>query len=107
MDSTYVFNYDYKLIGTKIIRLEQGRTLKDYEIYKYLYDDPNGNDEEMLIFFEPQLGILIEKAAWWGNYYKLTDNGNSENSVELFYLTEMIQFDTEFFHNWTKAANKR
>lgn len=94
----------FNLIGKKSFYYE-GDDMIDHIIYKFLFDDPNANDEEILLFFSPEYGILIDKAAWWGNYYKLIDTGNPNHTDELFFLTEMIMFDSDFFHNWT-AANK-
>ncbi|MEO9485464.1 MAG: hypothetical protein ABJG47_18535 [Ekhidna sp.] len=93
----------FKLIDKKSIYYE-GDEPTNYLVYKFLFDDPNADDEEMLVFFSPEFGILIEKAAWWGNYGKLVDTGNPSDKDELFFLTEMIMFDSDFFHNWTNAA---
>ena len=86
-----------KLVDQKLIEFEG----QDYIIYKYLSDDPDGDDEEMLYFYSPKYGILIDKAAWWGNYDKLTKFGTPEDNRIIFYLTEMItNNDKDFFVKW-------
>jgi hypothetical protein len=88
---------DTKLIDQKTIDFEG----QDYIIYKYLTDDPNGDDEEMLYFYSPKYGILIDKAAWWGNYDKLTKFGTSDDNRIIFYLNEIIANGHEdFFVKW-------
>lgn len=73
---------------------------KDYKIYKFLYDDPKGDDEERLYFFEPSFGFIIGKAAWWGNYDRLIDTGNETDNKTAFFLSEMILYDAEFFREY-------
>ena len=86
-----------KLVDQKIIDFEG----QAYIIYKYLMDNPDGDDEEMLYFYSPRYGILIDKAAWWGNYDKLTDYGNPKDNRIIYYLTEMItNDDKDFYINW-------
>jgi hypothetical protein len=87
---------DYRLVflDNKLIRYDS----KDYTVFKYLYDDKNSDDEEMLYFFVPQFGIVITKSAWWGNYDRLIGNGNNADKDDLFFINEMIIFDSDFFH---------
>lgn len=96
---------DYKLIDKKEIYYE-GDEPTNYIIYKFLLDDPKSHDEEMLLFFSPIFGIVIEKAAWGGNYGKLIENGNPEDKEQIFFLTEMIMFDSDFFHNWNPVNSR-
>ena len=88
---------DTRLLDEKTIEFEGN----NYIIYKYLRDDPNGDDEEMLYFYSPKFGVLIDKSAWWGNYDKLRYFGNEEDNRIVYYLTEMITNDEkEFFVGW-------
>ncbi|MEZ4805196.1 MAG: hypothetical protein R2852_06870 [Bacteroidia bacterium] len=84
------------LLGEKVIHYDK----LDYKVYKYLYDDENSFDEVMLYFFIPEFGMVISKAAWWGAYDKLVDNGKPDEKDDLFFITEMIAFDYEFFHKY-------
>ncbi|NPV51727.1 MAG: hypothetical protein HPY60_11115 [Candidatus Methanofastidiosum sp.] len=70
----------------------------EYIVYKYLFDEPLADDEEMHYFFVPEFGIVVEKSAAWGNYLKLIDNGNNEDSDDILFINEMIIFDSDFFH---------
>ena len=85
-----------KMLGIK--NFSYGDT--DYKIYKFLYDDPNADDEERLYFFEPTYGFIIGKAAWWGNYDRLIDTGNETDNKTVFFLSEMILYDAEFFRGY-------
>jgi hypothetical protein len=71
---------------------------RKYEIYKYLEDDPKGVDEEMLYFYSPQYGVLINRSLAWGNFDKLIDWGNEEDNLIISILCDMILGDTYFFH---------
>lgn len=86
--------YRLVLLDKKLIRYNS----HDYIAYKYLFDDKNADDEEMLYFFVPEFGILINKSAWWGNYDRLIDNGDNTDKGDIFFLNEMIIFDSDFFH---------
>lgn len=86
-----------RLIEEKVIEFEG----KDYIIYKYLMDYPDGDDEEMLYFYSPEYGILIHKSAWWGNYDKLTNFNTPEDGRIIYYLSEIISNgDKDFFIDW-------
>ena len=71
---------------------------KQYQIYKTFYDDPNSYDEEMLYFFEPSFGIIIQRSAAWGSYTKLIDTGDEENNKIVSHLSELIMQDSVFFN---------
>lgn len=62
----------------------------------------------MLHFFVPEFGIVINKSASWGNYDRLIDNGNKKDKDDLFFINEMIIFDSDFFHkiDFLQTANK-
>lgn len=81
-----------KLLGKKVIRYNN----HTYTVYKF-FDDIAGIDAEMLYFFVPEFGVIIEKLAWWGNYWILIDN---ENRDDIYFLTSMIMYDSDFFHKW-------
>jgi hypothetical protein len=88
---------DTKLVENRIIEFEG----QDYIIYKFLRDNIDMHDEEMFYFYSPRYGTLIEKAAWWGDYAKLTKYGNPEDNRIIYYLTEMItNNDKDFWINW-------
>jgi hypothetical protein len=87
----------FRLLDTARFELD-GKT---YAIRKYLYDDINTDDEEMLYFYSPDFGILIFKSAWWGNYQRLLISDDTGKDRIIFYLIEMIaNNDNDFFYNW-------
>jgi hypothetical protein len=88
--------YRLILLDEKMIRYVSN----DYTVYKYLFDVKNADDEEMLYFFLPEFGIVIHKSAWWGNYDRLIDNGKVDDRDDIFFITEMIIFDSDFFHKY-------
>lgn len=85
-----------KMLDVKNIRYGN----EEYKIYKFLLDDPNGADEETLYFFEPTFGLVIGKSAWWGNYDRLIETGNAQDNKTVFFLSEMIMYDSEFFKKY-------
>lgn len=71
---------------------------KDYTAYKYLYDDPNGEDEEMNIYLIPEYGIVIVRSRAWGSYGRLVNNSKQTDFDKIFYLTEKIVGDFHDFY---------
>ena len=89
-------NFKLSLLDTKTIHYQSSK----YTVYKYLYNNKNYIDEETLYFFVPEFGIIIQKSACWGNYDRLINNGIESETNNLFYIGEMILFDSNFFHKW-------
>lgn len=77
-----------------------------YIIYKCFYDELNASDEEMLFFFEPTYGIIIDKNAWWRNYNRLIGTGKANDKEIVFYLGEMILADSVFFNTYNIPARE-
>ena len=104
-ETTYKFSMKRELDSLTLFQLLDsvrfeldGRT---YLIVKYLYDDKNADDEEMLNFYSPDFGILVFRSAWWGNYERLLISDDKEKDRIVFYLVEMIaNNDNDFFYNW-------
>ena len=86
----------FTLIGQKEIKYLE----KSYAVYKYYIDLENADDLQMLYFFVPEFGVIINKSAWWGNYDRLIDNGKNEDADAIFFICEMILYDSEFYKNY-------
>ena len=108
-DATYETTYRFSMKMefdslTQLRLLDTARFELDgnaYSIMKYLYDDKNADDEEMLYFYSPDFGILIFRSAWWGNYDRLLISKDNDKDRIVFYLIEMIaNNDKEFFVSW-------
>ncbi len=89
-------NDDLSLIAQKEVKYQD----KTYTVYKYYFDLEEVDDEQMLYFFVPEFGVIINKSAWWGNYDRLIDNGRSEDGGAIFFICEMILYDSEFYKNY-------
>ncbi len=72
---------------------------RTYLIYKYQLDIPEGDDEEMLFFYNPEFGILIDKSIW-GNYTRLFHTNSIPLNQTAFYLCDKIISDEDFFCVW-------
>ena len=83
------------LIDKKSINLYN----KKYTIYKYLYNLKSVVDEETLIFFTKDFGIVMEKPISWPGYRKLVQFGDLNNQKILNKLCEVILSDSNFFRN--------
>jgi len=93
---------EYQLLDTETFYFEE----RDYRIIKYLFDDKDADDEEMLFFYSPEFGILVFRSAWWGNYERLTVSDHKVGDRITFYLIEMIaNNDKEFFFNWSSDVS--
>lgn len=91
----------FRLVDTARFELDE----TTYLILKYLFDDKNADDEEMLYFYSPELGVLIFKSAWWGNYERLLISDDRDKDRIVFYLIEMIaNNDNEFFYSWCEEC---
>ena len=75
----------------------------DYTIFKFFYNLDYGVDEELLIFFVPEYGIIMEKPISWPGYTKLIDSENSENKKILEKFNEIILYNSGFFRDYTKT----
>jgi hypothetical protein len=84
---------NFVLLDSTIIEFEN----KEYKVFKYLFDDKRGDDEEMFYFYSPDFGIISFRSAAWGNYDRLTKTGDVKNDRITFYLMEMIINDDNFF----------
>lgn len=85
---------EFQLIDSKTFNFEG----KDYTILKYLYDEKSSSDEEMLVFYSDEFGIIIFRSAAWGNYDRLLISNHKSNDRIVFYLVEMIaNNDNQFF----------
>lgn len=71
---------------------------REYIAYKYLYDNPNGADEETNLYFIPEYGIVIIRSAAWGSYGRLISNSQRSDFEIIFYLTEKIVGDFNGFY---------
>ena len=87
---------DIWLVRSRIIYTKYG----DYKIYKYESDCPDITDEESMYFYNPKLGILIEKSSVWGNYYRLFHSTSKDTNRMLFFLCDKIIEDQSFFQDW-------
>ena len=104
-ETTYRFSMKLEFDSlTQLRLLDTARFELDgnaYSIMKYLYNDKNADDEEMLYFYSPDFGILIFRSAWWGNYDRLLISKDKDKDRIIFYLVEMISNnDKEFFVSW-------
>jgi len=97
MKQTFNTRSDFQLVDTNAFEFE-GR---DYLILKYRYDEEHSDDEEMLVFYSHDFGILINRSAVWGNYDRLLTSNDKREDRTVFYLVEMIaNNDKEFFMSW-------
>lgn len=88
----------YRFLDETTIRVDD----KEYRIIKYLHVDPFDSDGSMLYFYSPEFGVLIFKAAWWGNYDRLTRTGDKEKDRIVLSLEDLIIGNKDFFVTWTK-----
>ncbi|MEQ9376977.1 MAG: hypothetical protein RIG68_17435 [Imperialibacter sp.] len=93
LDST-----DYRLKYKGLMYLKYD---KQYTAYKFLFDDPNADDEEMNYYFIPEFGVVIFRFRAWGGYERLINNGQQDDFDRLFYLTEKIVSDFNGFYHPT------
>jgi len=85
-----------KCIETKEIELKGEK----YIIHKFFYDLESGEDEENLIFFTEQFGIIMEKPISWPVYSRLINSSEIEEERILNKLCEFILYDSSFFRNY-------
>lgn len=86
--------YRLKFIGLKYIEYDA----KVYVVYKYLFDMPEGDDEEMNFFFVPEFGIVLLRSAAWGSYERLINTSDSKVFDDIFYLNEQIIGNIDSFY---------
>lgn len=72
----------------------------DFLLTKYLYDDKNIYDEEVLYFYSPEFGIVLEKYIAWGGYVKLIKTEDSKKDQKINQLISVIESDTAFLHEF-------
>ena len=75
---------------------------KTYKIYKYLYDEESSIDEEELLFFTPEYGIIMIKPLSWPSYVKLLNFDMADNDRIINKLCEVIIYDSHYFRSYTK-----
>jgi len=73
---------------------------KTHEIFKYILDDPNGEDEEYFYFYSYDFGILIAKSGAWEGYDRIIEMENKEQTQVAFYLCDKIISDEDFLNSW-------
>ena len=76
-----------------------------FTIYKYLFDLENSIDEELLFFFTPQYGIIMENSIAWPSYVKLLNYSKSEDDKLINKLCEVILYDSNFFNNYARIES--
>lgn len=87
-------NLKGKLIGNKLYEFKQEQII----VYSYYYKDENASDSDEIIFFNPEIGILIKKSLNWGNYVIMVESKKKEDSSKILYLTQRIISDCNFFN---------
>ena len=98
-----VYNKKVKLKFVDIKELELLGTT--YNIYKYLYDVESSIDEEELLFFTPQYGIIMRKPLSWPSYVKLLNYDKADNDRIINKLCEVIIYDSHYFRSYTKRKS--
>ncbi len=83
LKDTSEYRLQYK--GLRYIKYD-----RQYTVYKYLLDDPHGEDEEMNYYFIPEYGIVLIRSRAWGGYGRLVSNSEEQDFDKIFYLTEKI-----------------
>ncbi len=83
LKDTSEYRLQYK--GLRYIKYD-----RQYTVYKYLLDDPHGEDEEMNYYFVPEYGIVLIRSRAWGGYGRLVSNSEEQDFDKIFYLTEKI-----------------
>ncbi len=98
----YVFSTENEIDHVKFIsKKEVFLNNTPYSVYKFLYDDPNIQDEEEMYFYSPQVGILIRRNLAWGGYERIFLIKNSIEKTQIaFLLADKILIDSNFFNNW-------
>jgi hypothetical protein len=80
---------------------------KKYSVYKFLHDEEWSIDEEMLIFFTPEIGVFMLRPIAWNSYYRLIDTKSVYRTKIYNKLCELILYDYNFFWHYKIELNNR
>lgn len=104
-DKKKAFQYDYEedsIVKNELLFIDSIEfTLigNNYSVYKYLYDLDYSIDEEMLLFFSPEYGIIMKNSVAWAGYTKLLDYRTEKDKIILNKICEIILYRSSFFNN--------
>ena len=83
-----------KLISVKEITYNE----RFYSVYKYILRSPGASDMDILYFFNPEVGLILQKDSFV-TYLRLISNPVDSLNDEIFYLSERTLNDSVFFNH--------
>lgn len=87
-------DFSIKLIDSVSVRLNKEK----YEIYKYEFDELYSYDEEMLLYYVKDIGIIRQESYIWMNHSVLVEHHNVDKAL-LYGLHEKIRYQLKPFRS--------
>lgn len=72
---------------------------QEYDVFKFIKDDVNIEDDETLYFYSTDFGIILESGPW-NSKEELISMNNAKKDIILNTLTSSLKADKDFFTSW-------